>query len=255
MNFVEILWYSNWNLSNTYVFEGRVKNSFEANIVTKGVVEFSVKDNLLKLCPGDMVVCPPNMYHCTRVISEEGAEFTSIHFNMNNSDFGKDFFGTFRLSYHSALLSKVLYEEIAEQNGVVTDVAIKIFEALLLRCIREKDIPSAVSRNSSATIYRDAINYMNDNMGVVLSVPEIAHNCGICETTLKNAFKHHTGKSVKKYYSELKTEKASELLCKGVNAKEVAATLGFSTLSYFSQFFKRETGCSIRDFLRQNEVG
>ncbi len=254
MSFLKVLWYSNWNFSNTYIFEGKIKNSFEANIITKGVVEFSAKDKVFRLCPGDMVVCPPNTYHCTRVVSEEGADFTAIHFNINSTDFENNFFGCFRLSYHSAMLSKVLIEEITEQGGVVTDIANNVFEALFLRCIRESDDTALVSKNSSATIYRDAINFMNENMGVILSVPEIAHNCGICETTLKNAFKHHTGKSVKKFYSELKTEKASELLCEGINAKEVAATLGFSTLSYFSQFFKRETGCTIRDFLKQNEI-
>lgn len=251
MSLTNILWYSNWNLSNTYIFEGYVKSTFEADIITKGVIEFSAKDKVSRLYPGDMVICSPNMYHCTKVVSQDGAELTSIHFDFSDRFINKDRAGYFRLDHNSALLSKILYDEIREHNGVVTDVANSIFEALLRRCFRESEEQKSIFKNSSSTIYRDAITYMNEKMATMLSVPEIAHNCGICETSLKNAFKHHTGKSVKKYYSELKIQKATELLEKGINAKQVAAMLGFSTLSYFSQFFKRETGCSIRDFLRK----
>ncbi|MBO4468188.1 MAG: helix-turn-helix transcriptional regulator, partial [Clostridia bacterium] len=207
------------------------------------------------LCPGDMAIWAPDVNRFKKVISDKETEFTVIHFTIENGGFDEDFFGRYRLSHNSGLLSKVLHDEIKEQNGAVTDVATCVFTALLSRCIREASNSTATAKNTSFTIYRDAISYMNDKINVMLSVPEIAHNCGICETTLKNAFRHHTGISVKKYYSNVKIEKAVELLKKGTNAKEVAAMLGFSTLSYFSQFFKRETGCSIRDYLSDNNIG
>ena len=254
MKHIEIKWYSNLNFDNAHGIDTHENGEFEANIVTKGRVEFTATDKTVRLCPGDMVIWSPDNNRCLRVISNNETEFTAIRFDYNGKGIDKNSFKVYRLSHNSSLLSRILVEEIVEKNGTVTEIANEIFEAIFLRCLRENIDLSIISNNSSATIYRDAITYMNNNINVMLSVPEIAHNCGICETTLKNAFKHHTGKSVKKYYSDLKTAKASELLQKGINAKEVAAILGFSTLSYFSQFFKRETGCSIRDYLKNNNL-
>ena len=143
----------------------------------------------------------------------------------------------------------ILANEIEANGGKITQAANNLFEALLIRCLNEA--PYSAPENSSATIFRNALTYMVNNMNIMLSVPQIAHSCGICETSLKNAFKNQTGESVKKYYNRLKIDRASELLKSGINAKEVSLILGFSTLSYFSQFFKRETGCTIREYIKQ----
>ena len=82
-------------------------------------------------------------------------------------------------------------------------------------------------------------------------IPEIAQICGVSERTVKNAFKKQTGKSIKKYYNDLRIQSAKKLLLQGKSTGECAKWLSFSSVSYFSQFFKKNTGMSIREFLQQ----
>ena len=92
---------------------------------------------------------------------------------------------------------------------------------------------------------------MNSDLSRELSVPEIAKLAGVCQTSLKKAFSRHAGKGVKKYYNELRIEAAKNMLASGKNITETAFSLGFSSSSYFSQFFKKSTGISPKDYLKR----
>ena len=59
---------------------------------------------------------------------------------------------------------------------------------------------------------------------------------------MKLLFKSYAGIGPKSYYNLLRVQKATELLNKGNSVTEVSLALNFSSASYVSAFFKRETG-------------
>ena len=59
---------------------------------------------------------------------------------------------------------------------------------------------------------------------------------------LKRVFSKFAGMSVHKYFLNLKLNAALKLLQSGKTVTEVTETLNFSSQSYFSSAFKRETG-------------
>lgn len=252
MSYTDLKCYYHRTYNNTSMFEGHKHGGYEANIVLKGSLELTVGSRVLKLFPGDMALWAPQIFHCNRAISDGTTEFLSLHFTYSKET-TDDFIGFYRLNSNNMILVNILIEEAEKDKSPdkINDAAKAIFEALLLRCRQDSETPF-FANNSSAIIFREAISIMNEDLSKMLSVPEIAHHCGICETTLKNVFKHHTGKSVKKYYCDLKIDKAITMLSEGVSANTVASALGFSSLSYFSQCFKRETGHNIRDYIKNN---
>jgi AraC family transcriptional regulator of arabinose operon len=62
-------------------------------------------------------------------------------------------------------------------------------------------------------------------------------------------FKRHYGTSPMAYFSELRMQRARELLSfTKMSVKEIAAELGFDDPLYFSRAFKKVSGMSPRDY-------
>lgn len=86
-----------------------------------------------------------------------------------------------------------------------------------------------------------AVTYMKKHLSGMLYIQEIADEIGISVSTLKKVFSEKCGCSVMQYFTNLRVEKAKSLLQSGMGVNEVADALGFSSASYFSRWFKKET--------------
>lgn len=83
---------------------------------------------------------------------------------------------------------------------------------------------------------------MKEHLSGMLYVREIADEVGISVSTLKKVFAEKCGCSVMQYFTNLRIEQAKSLLQSGKGVNEAADALGFSSPSYFSRWFKKETG-------------
>ena len=66
-----------------------------------------------------------------------------------------------------------------------------------------------------------------------------------------NHFKQMTGMTYLSYLNRLRIEQAGLMLLSGMTASECCAACGFDDLSYFIQLFRRETGCTTRQFIER----
>ena len=87
-----------------------------------------------------------------------------------------------------------------------------------------------------------AVIYMKKHLSSMLYIQDIADALGISPSTLKKAFSDKCGCSVMQYFTNLKIKQAKSLLQNGMGVNETADALGFSSPSYFSRWFKKETG-------------
>lgn len=84
-----------------------------------------------------------------------------------------------------------------------------------------------------------------------ISVKTLARRVAMNECYLKKGFKTLVGKSVHEYILWRRTEAAQELLREGRSVTEVAALLGYSSISHFSTAFKKATGMKPCELLFQ----
>jgi AraC family transcriptional activator of pobA len=85
-----------------------------------------------------------------------------------------------------------------------------------------------------------------------LEVSEAAKRLGFSRGHLNLSFKKETGISVKQFIDKERFIKARKhLLYSDMNLSEIAEELEFSDPFAFSKFFKRMSGKSPRDFLRE----
>lgn len=76
------------------------------------------------------------------------------------------------------------------------------------------------------------------------SVEEAADRCFMSRTKFMITFKNLYGKSYLNYFSELRLEKAKELLEQNFEIDLVAAETGYNNVNYFSKIFKAQYGLS-----------
>lgn len=267
MRVSHISFYYLFDVDGNYIFEGHSHGTYEANIVIDGNLEVTVEEKVIKLSKGDMIFWSPDLPHNNHA-SVGNVKFISVHFDLVTSmfpekqivfhHFGQDGMSLVKMFMEEAMKNSSPRNGIADiypdedesgsaQNGAA---AIPLLESLLLISIQSTQAPE-ISDDYSARVFREAIDVMNSNLNNELNVPAIARLCGVSQTTLKTVFRRHAGKGVKKYYNELRIEAAKNTLESGKSISETAYCFGFSSPSYFSQFFKNNTGMSIREYLKR----
>lgn len=86
------------------------------------------------------------------------------------------------------------------------------------------------------------------------SEAELAQECGLSVNQLHRLFKRETGESPFQYYDRLRLERARHALCEtGMQVKEIAYELGFSSSPHFTNWFKKRQGEGPRIFRNRGE--
>ena len=97
-----------------------------------------------------------------------------------------------------------------------------------------------------------AIHCMKLEYANGISISEIADRLGLNRSYFSAVFKERTGLAPQDYLTELRIEKAVELMIKYKKSPSVAATsTGYSDIYNFSRMFKRRMGISPREFIKQ----
>lgn len=239
--------------TQNYRFEGHKHDTYEINIILDGNMEVTVGEDTFMLFPGDALIWNANLYHYNKVGNEEHAEFVTVHFKTDERISEEMLPIRHRFTLKKMFLINLFISE-AKTHGTDPDSpAISLLEAIVKICLCKTEAPE-FSNDTSATIYGKVVRLMaTHSVRTLPTIPEMAELCGVSETTLKNAFKQQTGKSIMKYYNEMKIQYAKDMLRQGLSAEKVAKYLSFSSTSYFSQFFKHNTGMSVREFLSRNK--
>jgi YesN/AraC family two-component response regulator len=106
--------------------------------------------------------------------------------------------------------------------------------------------------NESNPVIRHAIDYMNKNLNLKLSLTQISKEAGYSPTYFTTLFKKETNYSPLSYFSHLKIVKACEFLdYTRIKVKEISFTLGYSDPYYFTKDFKKKMGMSPRKYRKR----
>ena len=118
-----------------------------------------------------------------------------------------------------------------------------------LKALNKKDFKLERYREQMQT----ACRYIENNLLQLPSFREIALSAGVCDTTLKIAFKYFYGKTVFGYLNECRMHKACELLKNpSYSISDVAFLVGYKHASHFSMTFKQVYGISPAGYRNKN---
>ena len=101
---------------------------------------------------------------------------------------------------------------------------------------------------------KEALDFIHQNIGENIHMKEVANAAGLSESRFYSLFKERFKISPIRYIQEVKINKAKEMMLRtGMNVTQTAYSLGFSSLHYFSKFFKKMEGVPPRAYLNQIE--
>ncbi|NOU65386.1 helix-turn-helix domain-containing protein [Paenibacillus sp. LMG 31461] len=107
--------------------------------------------------------------------------------------------------------------------------------------------------NREREVVRKIKQYIQSNLGGVLSLEHLSKIAGYNHSYLSRLYKETTGEGLSEYITNERLSAAKVLLrAPGQQIQEVAESLGFDSPTYFTRFFKKHTGMTpteYREFL------
>ncbi|MFK7835927.1 MAG: GlxA family transcriptional regulator [Sulfitobacter sp.] len=139
---------------------------------------------------------------------------------------------------------------IAQDHG--EDVAIEVADQMVYNAVRDADAAQRVSLQSRHGIRNEhltrAIQLMNDSIDEPRPPSVIAREVGISGRQMERLFGRYLSCSPKKYYVDLRLQKAQRLLVQtDMSVTDVAFATGFNSPTHFSKTYRAQYGVSPKD--------
>lgn len=227
-----------------------------------GSAEILIDENIFILKTGQVVTITSGQFHQLRSVKGEltALEFTLDFFCKSDSDieliFHNGLFCHFGMNemitvQHPAFFSETLNaieKEIQEQSYQYLISTHSMVELLLVEINRSK-IANGDEIWKPDALFLKFLERVRDHFQNNYQVSHFADLLGTTEAKLNEVSKIHTNKTAQNViYSLIISEAKRLLLYEKLTIKEIAYQLGFNDPFYFSNFFKKHTSRSPKDY-------
>lgn len=235
-----------------------VHNSFQIMLGLSGVLHFELEKERRQLIhrPGEIFVLGPGIRH--RWHSEPGGFCENFMFMCNgfedkDSELGR-FFNVKRpyliwhfpmeaaaYAFHMENFRSLILEHDCCAGDIMHGLLLSFCGMICRRAVREAGAEMAPGASHPAL--ERALELIHRDYRGQLTLERLSRHSGLGPSRLSELFRDSLGMSPLQYVNELKVRKAAQLLAHSdMNVSQVAEYLGFSSVHYFSRFFKSRTG-------------
>lgn len=246
---------------SAFDFHGESHDFWEIVTIISGEVEIVEDGKVYVLRAGQMICHRPNEFH--RIKSAGGTNpnvwiISLIHQGELPDSLGR---GIFDLSAEMAEEYRTIFswtfpyidkkahvlETTAEENTKAR-MGLCRLEAFLLALSQTEGSDRLLSDRVSASEYRDLVRTLRKNIHQNLTLKDLSEIHHISESYIKKLFRTYAGEGAMTYYNRLRIHEIQALIHEGKSAEDIAKLMNFSSVSYLSYYFKRETGTNIREY-------
>ncbi|WMC93542.1 AraC family transcriptional regulator [Kineothrix sp. MB12-C1] len=257
-------------------FPGESHDFWEILYVDKGSVNVTADGQTHTLNKDDIIFHKPNEFHSVHangVVAPNLAvisfECTSLAMNffenkiLEVSPSGRSLLGniikeaylTFSCRLDDPYSEKLTRNEI-HNTPFASEQLIQIYlQQLLIQLVRCNSdssvsvIPKSSRQRSEDELFYKIISYMEENIGEKLTIQQICKDNLIGRSLLQKLFKYHTSCGIIDYFSMMKINSAKQLIRgRQMNFSQIADTLGYNSIHYFSRQFKNITGMTPTEY-------
>ncbi len=247
-------------------FKGEAHNFPELIYVESGILDVTIDGNQFSFCAGQCVFYPPCAYHIAQ--KENSAVVDMIGFESSSPALAELYN---RIIVLTDKQQQMLSQIISIGGRAFKDAPIgknmtprKNTDALTLHKLKNSlelfliDLyenisaePKEIYSNYRLKQFDEVTRYLKTNVDKKLSVEDMASNCGMSVSKLKILFHEQSNLSPMAYFISLKIEKAKELIRDtALNFTQISEMLGFKSVYYFSERFKKKTGMSPSEYAK-----
>ncbi len=255
------------------LYGGEAHDFTELMYVDKGHHSVELDGVLYELSEGEMMMFPPKSYHDSKEITNAFIAF--ISFETRSEKISELYSKVISLnSYQKELLSSVvldcegIFTKVPNTLGIKGKLPNKDVEGYRLQAIKNKielilidvyrakdeEKMSVGGRNVEKYKEREFYNildYLRTNLSKNLTLNEISVGTGMSVSKVKRLFREFGDTSPSAYFNEMKIKEAKHLISNtSMNFTQVAETLGFGSVHYFSKAFKKQTNMTPSDYAK-----
>ncbi len=238
-----------------YSFSGEMHNSWELVFISDGKASIAKDNRIFNLTKGNVAFHPPMEFH--RIWSEDSDfRLLVISFSAEGEALQQLSNGIYSLDIKGQNILTEIVEEIyrvCDMNRISISVSdapplsiqqiITKLELFLLDLLQSGTSDKKSDKAHSAQQFSKIAEVMNQHICENLSIEDIARLSNMSASNLKKICRKYVGIGPAKHFLRLKIMHATKMLEDGHTVTEVSQHLGFSSQSYFSTVFTRETGC------------
>ena len=224
--------------------------------IVGGRGQFLIQDQLYPVDTNNLVIINPNVTHTEVSLNAQPLEYIVLGIEGIELEASDRHNGRFSILDHfesveiSGCLRNIL-REMEQKNTGYQDVCQAYMEILIIRMMRSTALavltePRTVSANRQCAAVK---RYIDLHFKEPLTLDQLAEEAHINKYYLSHAFKREYGVSPINYMISRRIEESKYLLAEtDLSTSQIAQLLGFSSLSYFSQVFRRTQGVSPMEF-------
>jgi len=234
-------------------------NHLELFYIVGGKGQFLIQDQLYPVNSNNLVIINPNVTHTEVSLNAQPLEYIVLGIEGIELATSKSSNGQFNILDHfesveiSSCLRNIL-REMEQKNTGYEDICQAYMEILIIRLMRNTALavptePQVVSGNRQCAAVK---RYIDLHFKESLTLDQLAEDAHMNKYYLSHAFKREYGVSPINYMITKRIEESKYLLAEtDLSMSQIAQLLGFSSLSYFSQVFRRTQSVSPMEY-RQN---
>lgn len=222
-------------------------NHLELFYIVGGKGQFLIQDQLYPVNVNNLVIINPNVTHTEVSLNAQPLEYIVLGIEGIELAANEGSNGTFNILDHfesveiSGCLRNIL-REMEQKNTGYEDVCQAYMEILIIRLMRNTSLavpsePQLISGNRQCAAVK---RYIDLHFKETLTLEQLAEDAHMNKFYLSHAFKREYGISPINYMISKRIEESKYLLAEtDLSMSQIAQLLGFSSLSYFSQVFRR----------------
>jgi AraC-like DNA-binding protein len=272
VNVTHIYTVYNFKKNKDYKFAGESHNFWEILYLSKGKLIGLNGTEIYNLEAGELILHRPNVFHSMGGNGTDDFEVMIISFQCDTEFFDNDIEYIFPLNYIEKNTMEAIFEEgylvhhkpigknyfYPEKGGdpgsedrIASKQMVRLYLEQLLIHLCRKGIEtssqlqkfSMQSLSTEHRVVKDILVFLEKNIYNNVNFNLIVQQFYMSKTSLKKIFKEVTGHSVMEYYRAMITEKIKHYIEQDEKSfTEISSLFHFSSIHYFSKFFKRETG-------------
>lgn len=231
-------------------------NHLELFYIVGGKGQFLIEDHVYPVNPGNLVIINPNVTHTELSLNAQPLEYIVLGIEGIELATTEDSGGSFSILDHfesldiSSCLRNILREMELHYTGY-EDICQAYMEILIIRLMRSIDLtvpadPQLVSANRQCAAVK---RFIDLHFKDPLTLEILAEEAHMNKYYLSHSFKKEYGISPISYMTYRRIEESKYLLAEtDLSMSHIAQLLGFSSLSYFSQVFRRTQSVSPMEY-------
>lgn len=229
--------------------------NIELLYVQRGTISVQIENRTIIANRGEIVVINSNCVHTISSLTPESFYFCLIidynfckklGFDTVNSRFKSlsddlEMKNIFQLIINEGTLQKQYYKKAI--RALCHTMLILLHRNQLSECLVEEDDDLFTYENVG--LVKKIIDYVQDHSDCTVSLDDLATHTAISKFHMCRVFKEITCITINHYITQVRLEKAKELLLEDeMSIADIAEACGFQSLSYFTKTYKKHYGHS-----------